>query len=48
VSSGGISGFNGVRCYDSQIAHFISRDAAGLAGGLNPYAHAGNDPKASQ
>ncbi len=32
------------RYYDPQIARFISRDPAGLAGGLNLYAYAGDDP----
>ncbi len=32
------------RYYDPQIARFISRDPIGIAGGLNLYAYAGDDP----
>ncbi len=32
------------RYYYPQLARFISRDPAGLAGGLNMYAYAGDDP----
>ena len=32
------------RWYDPEIARFISEDPIGLAGGINPYAFAGNNP----
>ena len=32
------------RYYDPSLARFISEDPIGLAGGINPYAYAGNDP----
>jgi RHS repeat-associated protein len=32
------------RYYDPQLARFISRDPAGLAGGTNMYTYAGDDP----
>ncbi len=32
------------RYYSPQLARFISRDPAGLAGGVNLYAYAGDDP----
>ena len=32
------------RYYDPQIARFISRDPGGLAGGINMYTYAGDDP----
>lgn len=32
------------RYYDPQIARFISEDPIGLAGGMNTYVYAGNDP----
>lgn len=32
------------RYYDPQLQRFISEDPIGLAGGLNPYAFAGNNP----
>ena len=32
------------RYYEPAIARFISEDPIGLAGGVNPYAYAGNDP----
>lgn len=36
--------FNRARYYDPQVGRFISGDPAGLAGGMNPYVFAGNDP----
>ena len=36
--------FNRARYYDPQIGRFISEDPIGLAGGVNPYAYAANDP----
>jgi len=32
------------RYYDASIGRFISRDPAGLPGGVNMYAYAGDDP----
>lgn len=32
------------RYYDPQVGRFISEDPTGLAGGINGYAYAGNDP----
>jgi RHS repeat-associated protein len=34
----------GARYYDPQMGRFLSEDPAGIAGGLNLYAYAGNDP----
>ncbi len=34
----------GARYYDPQLGRFISEDPVGVAGGLNLYAYAGNDP----
>jgi RHS repeat-associated protein len=34
----------GAREYDPAVGRFISKDPNGLAGGLNPYVYAGNDP----
>jgi RHS repeat-associated protein len=36
--------FNRLRYYDPQIGRFISEDPIGLAGGINPYVYATNDP----
>jgi RHS repeat-associated protein len=36
--------FNRARYYDPVLGRFISEDPIGLAGGINPYAYAGNDP----
>jgi RHS repeat-associated protein len=35
---------NRARFYDAALQRFISEDPVGLAGGLNPYSYAGNDP----
>ncbi|MEJ2216017.1 MAG: RHS repeat-associated core domain-containing protein, partial [Gemmatimonadota bacterium] len=32
------------RYYDPDLARFISEDPIGLAGGINPYVYAGNNP----
>jgi len=34
----------GARYYDPQLGRWLSEDPAGIAGGLNLYAYAGNDP----
>ena len=34
----------GARYYDPQLGRFLSEDPIGIAGGLNLYAYAGNDP----
>ncbi len=36
--------YNRFRYYDPQIGRYISRDPIGVAGGLNPYLYAGNNP----
>ena len=36
--------FYRARYYDPQLGRFLSEDPIGLAGGINPYAYAGNDP----
>ena len=36
--------YNRARYYDPALARFISEDPIGLAGGVNQYAYAGNDP----
>jgi RHS repeat-associated protein len=36
--------FYRARYYDPTLARFISEDPLGLAGGINPYVYAGNDP----
>ncbi len=36
--------YNRARYYDPQVGRFISEDPIGLAGGINPYVFAGNDP----
>jgi RHS repeat-associated protein len=36
--------YNRARWYDPDLGRFISEDPIGLAGGINPYAFAGNDP----
>jgi hypothetical protein len=36
--------YNRARYYDPTLARFISEDPIGLAGGVNQYAYAGNDP----
>jgi uncharacterized protein RhaS with RHS repeats len=38
------SRYDGSPHYDTPPARFISDDPIGLAGGINPYAYAGNDP----
>jgi RHS repeat-associated protein len=35
---------NRARWYDPQLGRFLSEDPIGLAGGINPFAYAGNDP----
>jgi RHS repeat-associated protein len=36
--------YNRARYYDPRLERFLSEDPLGLAGGINPYAYAGNDP----
>ena len=36
--------FNRARYYDPELGRFISEDPVGLAGGINMFAYAGNDP----
>ena len=36
--------YNRARYYDPQLGRFLSEDPIGIAGGLNLYAYAGNDP----
>jgi len=36
--------YNRARYYDPQLGRFISEDPVGIAGGLNLYGYAGNDP----
>ena len=36
--------FNRARYYDPLMGRFISEDPIGIAGGINPYVYAGNDP----
>ena len=36
--------FYRARYYDPQLGRFLSEDPIGLAGGINPYAYAANDP----
>ena len=36
--------FYRARYYDPQLGRFLSEDPIGLAGGINPYVYAGNDP----
>jgi RHS repeat-associated protein len=36
--------FMRARYYDPHLGRFISEDPIGLAGGINPYVFAGNDP----
>jgi RHS repeat-associated protein len=36
--------YNRARYYDPQLGRFLSEDPAGIGGGLNLYAYAGNDP----
>src|SRR5690606_5753619 len=36
--------YHRMRYYDPELGRFLSEDPIGLAGGINPYLHAANDP----